>query len=229
MKRLLSLLLCCVMLMTLSAGCKKNNTPEKPGLTDTAIAADLAANHTKYNFAHINAESEPTISDFKVSNRTEADGVVSLSVTATAITPYATIDVAADMEYTWELNYWRMSNIEITKAIPTVTAAPNLNSVKTELSNYISIVGSALAVKDEESHNLQFSFDKAAWSISRADGAQTATLNVAYQSDELTFTGYYTLTFGEAGWTIESEEQESGQHYPLMHLITLEQTDEEKK
>ena len=221
MKRMMALLLCCAMVLTLCAGCKKDTTTLNKELTDSIIASDLASNYAKYSFSHVAPETKPVISDLQVSQRTEEGDVTKLAVTAEADTGYATIQVAAKMEYTWEINYWRMSHMEVTDATVTPTAVPSMSSVQLELSNYISVAGSALAILDGTHHNLTFAPSKAMWGIVWDAATKTAKLSVTATTTEFTFEGYYNLTFTDTGWVFETEKQESGQNYPLMHLTKL--------
>lgn len=221
MKKAVSLLLCCVMLVTLCVGCKKDALAPNTQLTDRIIADDLAANYAKYSFAHINSDGNPTISDVQVSQRTEENGVTKLAVTAQATTPYATIKVAADMEYTWEINYWRMSHMEVTNAVPTPIAAPNMTSLKQELSNYISVTGSALAVQDGKQQQIVFSPDKATWGIVWDAETKTAKLSVTATTTDVVFEGYYNLSFAATGWVFETKTQENDNNHPLLYLTKL--------
>ena len=95
MKRLLSLLLCGVMLMTLCVGCKKEETAPET-LTDSRIISDLTKNNYLYTYSH--AEGVPTISNFNVVSRVEEEGAADLSVTAVANNNYVRVELAADME-----------------------------------------------------------------------------------------------------------------------------------
>lgn len=221
MKKIVSLLLCCVMLATLCVGCKDKSPTRNTELTDGIIASDLADKYSYYSFAHVNPDQKPTISDLQVSGRVEEEGVTRLAVTATADTGYAHIQFTANVEYTWELNYWRMSKLEVTDAVATPTAAPSVASVQLELSNYMSITGSALAIQGQTRRNLKFTMNNATRKMTWVEANHTATLTLSVKTSEAVFEGYYNLTFDSAkGWVIESEKQESGQNYPVMHLTS---------
>ena len=219
MKKIVSLLLCCVMLATLCVGCKDKTPTRNTDLTDAIVASDLADNYHQYSFAHVAPDQKPTVSDLQVSDRVEEEGVTRLTVTAKADTGYALIRIGAAMEYTWELNYWRMSKLEITDTVANPTAAPSIASVQSELANYMSVTGSALAIQGETRRALKFTMNNATRNIAWQQGAKTATLTLSVKTTEAIFEGYYNLTFDSAkGWVIETEKQESGQNYPVMHL-----------
>lgn len=229
MKKVLSLLLCCGMLTALCVGCEDKAPALNRELTDAIIASDLANNYAQYSFAHVSPNQKPAISDLQVSGRIEEEGVTRLAVTATADTGYADIKITANMEYTWELNYWRMSNLEVTDAIPTPTAAPSIASVQLELSNYMSVTGSALAIQGKTRHNLKFTMNNATRKMTWVEATKTATLTLSVTTPEAVFEGYYNLTFDSAkGWVIETEKQESGQNYPVMHLTSYDKVITEK-
>ena len=220
MKKIVALLLCGVMLLTLAAGCKKEEaTPAV--LNETIIHSDLLKNYTLYNYSHVTGA--PTLGGLQIIKRSEEGDAATVSVSALA--HYANVDVGvtADMAYTRINNVWTLQNITITGATPTVTGAPDQDSVLSMLENYISITGSALAIKGDERHHLNVNVRGATWEMQHEGGAKTAKLLVSMKSDTLTFNGYYTLNFEETGWTVVSEKQENGQYYPLLTLESLKQ------
>lgn len=225
MKRILTLLLCCVTLLTIAVGCQKDTSPIIE-LNESRFTTDLANAYDKYSYTH--AEGKPTISDFTIVEKKEDGGMTTLSVTAIATNNHIDVELAATMEYVRENNYWRLSKLDITKAQPIPNAAPNRKGLLEALANYTSITGSALAIQGEEHHNLAFDIQDVAWEVSFDTQAKTAKLMGAYKSDKLTFTGHYNLVFTERGWTFESEKQENGNYYPLLYLDTLEQTEDKK-
>ena len=208
MKRALALILCCVMLLTLTVGCKKEEKPAAPD--DSRISSDLIDHRAKYSFSHI--EGTPSMAGLKIVERHEEDDSIDLKVTATAINEYARIELAADIEYELDDGRWELDELRITKAVPTPTAAPNQESVLMLLDNYISITGSALAAKGEERHKLNVNVRGANWEMKYDEASKTAKLLVEMKSEVLTFKGYYALSFNETGWVIESEKQENGQN-----------------
>ncbi len=227
MKRIFALLLCGVMLLTVAVGCKKKESSAPViELNEARFIADLAASNAKYSYTH--AEGKPTISDFAIVEKKEDGGVTTLAVTATATNSHLSIELEATMEYVRENNYWRLSKVDVTKAQPIPTSAPHRAGLLEALTNYTSITGSALAVKDEEHYDLVFDVADVTWGLSFDEKAKTAKLMGSLKSDKLTFTGYYNLTFTENGWIFESEKQENGQRYPLLHLNTLEQKEDKK-
>lgn len=225
MKRFFALLLCGVLLLTLSVGCKKNSSPVIE-LNEARYIADLANNDAKYSYSY--AEGKPTISDFTIVEKKEDGGMTTLSVTATASNDHVDIELAATMEYVRENNYWRLSKLEITKAEPIPTSAPDITTLRETLRNYTTITGSALAIMDEEHYHLEFNVDHVTFGTSFNSKEKTARLMATLKSDRLSFTGHYNLTFAERGWVLESEKQENGSHYPLLYLDTLEQKEDKK-
>ena len=222
MKKALALLLCIVLLLTVS-GCKK--TARNTELTDSLISTDLIK-HGVYDFAHCGKPS--TIADLKVVEKSRDGEVTTLSVTANAISPHVSVQLAADMTYTFANGVWVMNTVEFTQMIPTPTAAPSQESLLYELSNYMGVTGSALAAKEGVHHDLQFTISAVTWEMQHAQGGRTARLNASLKSDTLTFTGYYTLIFdAKKGWLFETEmvtneAQGGNRYYPLMQLETLE-------
>lgn len=101
--------------------------------------------------------------------------------------------------------------------------APKQELLLQELENYVTVVGSALAMKDGEKHPLVFNVRDADWRVDYEKDATTATLYVTYSSDKLSFEGYYSLTLTEGKWTIDSLRQDDFRNHPLLHLTSLEQ------
>lgn len=227
MKRIFALLLCGVMLLTAAVGCqKKGSSSSVIELNEARFIADLAANNAKYSYTH--AEGKSTISDFTIVEKKEDGGVTTLAVTATATNSHLSIELEATMEYVRENNYWRLSKVDVTKAQPIPTSAPNRAGLLEALTNYVSITGSALAILGEEHYHLVFDVADAMWDLSFDEETKTAKLVGSLFSNELTFTGHYNLIFTENGWAFESEEQETGQSYPLLRLNSLEQKKDKK-
>ena len=224
MKKIVALLLCVIMLLTMAVGCKDKEEPEV--LDETRIVSDLSDNYPKYIFSH--ASGRPSVGGLQIVERNEEGDDAVLSVTATAHFRNATVAIAADMDYQRVDGQWTLNEIAITKTTITPTAAPDLESVLMLLDNYISITGSALAAKGDDRHQLKLNVRGANWEMECEDGAKTAKLNVSMKSEQLTFTGYYTLTFKDTGWDIACEKQDNGQYHPLLHLETLEQKESKK-
>ena len=220
MKKVVALLLCLALLMVLPTGCKKKT--EAPDAS--RICSDLLNCSHLYYYAHIGKVSSMTLPE--IVEKTETKDTITYAVTAKAMTPYSDIQLSATMKYTLVDNAWQLDkeSVKITKKEAIPTAAPDLETMtKDNLANYLSIVGKALAVKGEEEYLLPaYDVSKATWETKYEKGATTATLNVTYQSDELSFTGYYNITFGENGWMMESKMKDEIGHI-LLHLETLEQ------
>lgn len=215
MKRILALTLSLLMLLTLAVGCGK---PEE--LTDSRISADLIKQSGNYSYAHIGGSV--AISQMNVAEKTEENGHTNVVVSALATFDNAKVNFTATMAYELVDNRWKLRTMKVTDSDITLTGAPDQASVLTELSNYISVAGNAMAVLDEQYHLLSFNPQGADWEMVYEDGATTATLKAKYTSKVLSFEGYYTLTFGEQGWSIETIQRENDRYHPLLHLTKLE-------
>ena len=216
MKRFFALALSILMLLTLAVGCGEK--PEE--LTNSRISADLVKQSGNYSYAHIGGT--PGISQMTVTEKTEENGYANVVVSALATFHSAKVEFTATMDYELVGNRWKLRTMNVTESDITLTGAPDQASVLNELSNYISSAGNAMAVLDEQYHLLTFNPQGANWEMKYEDGATTATLNVTYKTTALTFDGYYTLTFGDKGWTIETILRENDRQHPLLHLIKLE-------
>lgn len=216
MKKALALLLCCVMVLTIAAGCKKNKPEE---LTNTRISSDLANNYAEYAYTHITGT--PSISELNIAEKNQEEDRITVSVSAVAVFSNAKVKVAATMAYALSGTKWRLTDVTVSDSSITPTGAPSIESVLNELVNYVSINGGAIGVLEENEHLLQYNLRGAEWTMACEDGAKTATLNVTFTSKKLSFAGYYTLTFVEKGWVIETTERGDGRHHPLMHLTSL--------
>ena len=226
MKRVFALFLCLALLATMAVGCKKNEkkaqAPASNELTESVFITDLLSKSDLYYYEACGKYN--SIADLKVVHKMTTDNAVNVSVTGTASSPYVEVDLAADMKYVVKNNQWVLDSVNVTKKVPSVIAAPDTARIQDTISNYISFVGSALAVKDGQDQRLpSFSIKNAQWEMKWETGAKTARLNISYTSDPLTFTGYYTLTFGEAGWDYEHKALDDGYRHIVMHLETLEQ------
>lgn len=216
MKRILALTLSLLMLLTLAVGCGEQ--PEE--LTNSRISADLAKQSGNYSYAHIGGT--PTISQMTITEKTEENGYANVEVSALATFEGAKVEFTATMAYELVDNRWKLRTMKVTDSDITLTGAPDQASVLNELSNYISTAGNAMAVLNDQHHLLTFNVKAANWEMQYEDGADTATLNVKYTSKALSFEGYYTLTFGEQGWSIETIQRENDRNHPLLHLTKLE-------
>ena len=228
MKKVLALLLCLTMLLTVCAGCKK--TAKNTELTDALVRSDLVKNSNLYTYAHLGIVN--SISSLKIADKNRDGDVTTLSVTGTALSSCAKIQMAADMKYTFKNGAWHLDSMKVNKAVPTLTAGPYTDSVLSEISNYLVNnessqkfkKPSALAVKNGKYHNIELNVQAADWQMAYDALTQTAKLNVTYKSENLSFSGYYSLEFdAEKGWIIHGEQQENGQNYLLLYLNTLEQ------
>ena len=216
MKRILALTLSLLMLLTIAAGCNKE-TPEE--ITDNRIATDLANQSGKYTYAHI--EGTPAITDMQILHREETDNNTTFQVTATAVFDNAEIAITATMQYRLNGLKWNLRSVDVSKAEATVTDAPNKESILNELTNYMSLYGSALARRGEEYHNLTFRPQDADWVMQCEKGSKTATLTVSYTDENLAFAGSYTIVFGRTGWAFESVDRLDGRRHPLLRLTSL--------
>lgn len=216
MKRILALTLSLLMLLTVAVGCNEE-APEK--LTNNRISTDLAKNHGLYAYSHVGGT--PDISQLKIVEKKEEGEYAYVTASAVATFDNAVIRFTAEMEYQRVDRRWRLNKMTVPEKEITSTGAPRLDSVLVELSNYVSLNNAALAVKGEDYHTLTFNPKAANWDMQHEEGAKTATLKVSYKSNALTFAGYYTLTFEEQGWVIETTLRGDGRQHPLMHLTEL--------
>lgn len=218
MKRIYALLLCLLMVLTMAVGCNE----EKPAeLTDSQIAADLAKQHGQYAYAHIGGQ--PTITNLQVSDKNENGYTTTLSATAVAVFSGAEVDITATMTYLLSDNQWRAYKTQVTAGAIRLTGGPDKDSVLQELENYVSLVGSVYAIWEDEYQALyDVTFADATAEMKYEESAKTATLNLSYTSDKLSFTGSYALSFGEGGWSIETVKQDDGRQHPLLRLTSLE-------
>lgn len=218
MKRLLALMLCLAMVLTVAAGCNKNVREE---LTDSRIADDVVKGSGNYAYTHV--AGTPSLSDFAILSREEKEDRVFLSLDATADFSNAQVTFKASMEYVYVDNRWKVSKLNVTERAITITGAPDTDSVLNELENYVSVVGSAYAVLDEKYEVLYgISVYDATAEMQYEEGADTAVLKLSYTSDALSYEGSYALTFGENGWAVETKKQDDGRHHPLLRLTKLE-------
>lgn len=220
MKKVLALLLCCGMLLTIAAGCKKNQQKE---LSDARISSDVANSSHLYAYDHV--AGDRTVHELNITQRTEEGDRVSLKATADVHFSNAIVAVKAEMAYRYVDANWKLEDIAITSSDVELTAAPDTASVMMELTNYASIVGSVYAVYDETYQPLYFNLADATTKMSYEAGADTAKLELSLVSDKLSFTGTYTLTFGENGWQFETVKQTDNRNHPLLRLTSLEKKD----
>ncbi len=221
MKRIFALLLCVALLIAIPVGCKKNKEAEDPVLTEARIGTDLMNSDHLYFLSHVGTIHSCT--DVKIVEKEEDGNTTSLSATAKVFSSGVEIDLTADMTYTLAHHYWKLDKVEITKAVPTLTGGPDLDSVLREIANYVSIVGSSLAIQGDKEHALpSFNPTAATWEMQYENGAKTAQLHISYKSAKLTFKGYYALTFGEKGWAFETKAK-GDKHHILLHLESLDQ------
>lgn len=234
MKRIFALLLCVALILALPVGCKKKKADkvEPEAVTEKRVGADLMSRSDLYYFGHIGTVN--SYNSVKIVEKSQDGDALSLSATAKIYSNNAEIYLAADMTYTLVNNSWKLGTVTITEAVPTPVGGPDKESVLSEIRNYIqnNLTSRqqkkevALAVLGEEHHFLAIDLTKATWEMKNDSAAKTAKLHVSHKTDDLTFSGYYNLTFDtEKGWVIETEKQENGFNYPLLHLETLEQKD----
>ena len=232
MKKVFALLLCLALLATMAVGCKKNDKaaqiPSTDKLSTSVLSADLLSKSGLYYYEACGKYD--SISNLKVVNKMTTDNVTNVAVTGIARSAYVEVELAANMKYVVKNNQWVLDSVNVTKKVPSVIAAPDTARIQDTISNYISFIGSALAVKDGKEQRLpSFNIKNAKWEMKWENGAKTARLNISYTSDPLTFTGYYTLTFGETGWGYEHKALDDGYRHIVMHLESLEQKDATKK
>lgn len=237
MKKALALLLCLMMLLTLSVGCKKNEEAKKIGeLTDEQISSDLLNNKHLYYYAHTGNIS--SVASLQVTDKKQNNNTITLTATATASSSHINIALSANMKYVATNGAWELDSVEITKSVPTITAGPDQETLASEVDSYISLNKTsqeankplALAYYGEERHSLNVNLSAVTWGVEYEKDATTAKLTAEMKSDTLTFSGYYNLTFDqERGWIIEGEMQEHGQNYLVLHLDTLEQKTTDEK
>lgn len=237
MKKALALLLCLMMLLALPVGCKKDKEAKKVGeLTDAQISSDLINSDHLYHFAYTGNIS--SLAGLKVSDKKQDGNTITLKATGTASSAYVQVALAAEMKYTVINNAWKLDSVQITKAVPTTIDGPEQEAILMTVENYIDNnmtsqeqkKSVALAYLGEERHSLEVNTRAVTWGVDYEKGSDTAKLTAKLTSDALTFSGYYTLTWDEkAGWVFESEKQDNGQHYLVLHLDSLEQKATEKK
>lgn len=232
MKKAFALLLCVVLLMAMAAGCKKKedkpaNTPAPNALTESDFISGLLSRSDLYYYEACGKFK--SIADLEVVSKMTTDDATNVSVTGTAISNCVEVELAATLNYILKDNQWVLDTAKVTKKVPTVTAAPELTRIQDTIGNYMSAVGNALAIQDGTDHRLpSFAIKDVKWEMKWDNGAETARLNVSYTSESLTFTGYYTLTFGETGWEYEYKVLEDGYRHIVMHLESLKQAEANK-
>ena len=220
MKRILALILCCVMLVPALTGCKDENVNQFIELNNTRIAADILEQYeSKCTYTY--AEGKYTIKDLKIVTEINENDSSKLTCTATVNNAYVEVDLTVAVEYKRENNYWRLHRLGFAKLDATPVAAPNRATLLNALRNSILTNGSALAKQGTTYHNLMFNVDDVTWGLSFDKVTKTAQLLGSYQSDNLTFMGSYDLTFGENGWVVQTITQDN-QTQILMRLQSLE-------
>lgn len=220
MKRMLALILCCVMLLPVATGCKDENLNQTIELNDARIAADILEQYeSKYTFTH--AEGKATLSSLKILTEVKEGNFTKLSVSAVASNDYVDVDLTVAIEYKRENNYWRLHRMGFATVEAVPTTIPNRASLMNTLRSYIHATGSALAKKGAEFYNLMFDVDAVTWGLSFDKVTKTAQFWSSYKSENLSFTGYYDLTFGATGWVITAIKQD-GKSQPVMYLQTIE-------
>lgn len=230
MKKALALILCLVMLLTLAVGCKKKEEEQKVAeLTDSLIASDLINSDNLYYFAHTGDIT--SMAELKVEDKKQDGNTLTLTASATAGSECIEVELTAKMKYTVQNGAWKLASVEITKAVPTVIAAPTKESVLSEIENYLAYnltsreqeKSIALGIKGEERYELEINPRNVAWNMEYEDGSTTAKLTAALNNNDVAFIGYYSLSFdNEQGWVIASEKQENGQGYLVLYLETIE-------
>ena len=231
MKRIFALLLCIALVIALPVGCKKKADKAEPeAVTEKRIGADLMSRSDLYYLHHVGTLN--SYNSVKIVEKSEKDDTLSLSVTANLFTNNVEIALAANMTYVLADNSWKLDTVKINKATPTLTGGPDKQSVITYVTNYVqnnpttqeNRKDTALAVLGEERHLLAIDLSKVTWELKNDLKAKTSQLYATYKTDDLSFSGYYNLTFDDAqGWIIENEKQDNGYYYLVMHLDTLEQ------
>lgn len=220
MKRLLALLLCCVMLVPMATGCKDKDLNKTIELNDKRIAADIVQQfESKFTYTH--AEGKVTMKEMKVASEVTEGDIARLSVIATVGNDYMDAKLTAALEYKLENSYWRLHRVGFADLTAAPISIPNRASLMNTLRSYVHATGSALGKKGTEYYNLMFDVDSVTWGLSFDKVTKTAQLWGSYTSDNLTFSGYYDLTFGENGWIVHSVTQEGQQHL-LLYLQTLD-------
>lgn len=220
MKRILALLLCCVMLIPTLTGCKDEDINQTIELNNTRIAADILEQYeSKCTYAY--AEGKYTIKDLKITTEVNENDSSKMTCTATVTNAYVEVDLTVAVEYKRENNYWRLHRLGFAKLDATPIAAPNRASLLNTVRNSIHANGSALAKQGTTYHNLMFDVDAVMWDLSFDKVTKTAQLLGSYKSTNLTFMGSYDLTFGENGWIIQAITQDN-QTQILMRLQSLE-------
>ena len=221
MKRILALTLCCVMLLIVATGCNDyENINKTIELNEKMIARDLQDKHTLYTYTF--AEGKPEISNVNIVNREEEGNLIRVSVTAVANNGYVRVALTAAIEYVMENNYCRLNRLGIADAKATPIAAPNLDSLTTTLNSSLDALGYTLATDGTEYYNLIFNLKSAQCDLKLNDTGKSAQLNITYESNNLSLTGYYTMAFGEKGWTLQTATHE-GKTAPVLYLQSLEQ------
>lgn len=221
MKRIFALFLCLILPVALCSGCKKEEDADPGELTETIISGDLL--HEANQHSYDNCGTAHSVSDLNITKKFQNGNATILTVTATVLSDYTQFDLSAEMTYVVKDDRWTANDVDITEMVPTSTGGPDPTSTQMAIANYLSVVGSALAVQEEEQHSLSFNVRAANWDMQWEEGSDTATLHVSYTSSALSFTGHYILTFTETGWVFEYQSLEDGYRHILMHLDSLEQ------
>ena len=220
MKRILALILCCVMLLPVATGCKDKNLNKTIDLNDKRIAADLLEQYES-KFTYTYAEGQYTLTDMKITSNIDEGNSVKLALTATVQNEYVSVNFVSAMEYKKENNYWRLHRMGFNNVVATPIAAPNRKAILGMLSTYVRSNGNALAKKGIEYYNLMFDMQAVTWGISFDKVTKTSQFLASFKNANLAFTGYYDLSFGENGWVINSVTQE-GKSHPVLYLQTLD-------
>lgn len=220
MKKALAFALCLTLLLVMPVGCKKKDAAKPAKLTEDRISSDLISNSGFYNLYY--TEGDYAISNLKILKKSEkkVEGVTTtyLTVSATAVNPCVRTKFTAKMEYALINSLWKWQKTEIVEQSSKVLSGPNLNSVRSSIYNYVSAVGSALAVQGEKRYDLKPNLADAAWEMKYDAKTTTARLYLTIKNKEMELTGYYGLHFEEKGWVLESETQKDGRSFPVLYL-----------
>ena len=235
MKRIFALLLCVALLIALPVGCKKNKKNEAAKADASALNAerigkDLMNSNYLFPYAHIGDLT--SAKDVKIVTKTTNENVTRLTVTATLSSSGAEIAAEVKLAYQVDGSQWKLLGAEAVSRTITLTGGPSLVSLQSTVTNYLQNNPTAqeqnkavtLAAMGDGRHHLEVDLGALAWKVEYDAAAKTGKLNLSQETDALSFTGYYNLTFNEQdGWVIESEKQDDGRYYLLLHVNGSEQ------
>ena len=232
MKKVFALLLCLSILLVLPAGCKKDDQKSVPvhiELTNDIISGDLAKHSGYYNLSF--TEGDYVISNLKVLDKAEKDNTATVTANATATNPYLRAAFTAKMNYELVGDQWKLLDVEMSNTSYTVMGAPNRQSALEAIGNYSGAVDSMLGIRGEEIISLKkLNLQAITWDLTYDKATKTAKITATLEDKTVSLKGYYKLSFGERGWSIETKEKDGLHHYAMyLETYELKEAESDKK